>query len=133
MNNYFSLNHYCFIFIVLAAFAYTATPVVQETMRDISDSYVRSQMKKVQGEVLFLNTRHQNFSNVCYEGIISTTLKDIVQGYSKYISCRTNKPEYSQLMICSLLKSGEYICIDGQGVRCEIYFEPNGYQCKNIL
>lgn len=131
--NYFSFGHYFLIFLIIAASAYAAMPFVQNTFRDISDTYVRSQMQRVQSEVLFLSARNHNFRHVCFEGIIHETLKDIIQGHSKYTSCRSNIPEYSELIICSYLKSGRYLCVDGIGISCEITFEPSGYQCRNIF
>jgi hypothetical protein len=133
MNYYKLQTTYFLIFILIASLALAVIPAVSNTMNNYSDSYVKSQMNKIQGEMMFISIKRNEYYLLCTSGQTGLIINDLVKEYGKYVSCRTNKPKNTEAMMCASLKSGSYYCVDSGGVSCEVFTEPTDvYKCKNL-
>ena len=134
MNYYLVQSHYFLIFFIIMSLTFSAVPFVESAFSDISDNYVKSQMKRIQGEMFFYQQEKASFKNSCASGTIGLLVRDLVQEHGKYVSCRTNKPIDSHMIVCTQLKSTTYNCVDSSGSMCEVAHKPNyEYECKNLL
>ena len=99
---------------------------------DVSDTHARAEMKRVQAEMLFIDARKGVFKEACFSGVIGSIVQDLVAEYGKEVTCRTNKPMYSQMMVFIELRNGKYLAVDGSGVSCELSVRPvQGLLCKD--
>lgn len=133
MNYYKTETTYFIMFILMMAVSFSAMPFITNALSDYSDSYVRSQMKKIQGEMLFIDVKAGEYDRICYYGKTGLVINELVQERNNYVSCRTNKPQNTQALVCAGLKGGSYYCVDSAGVSCEVFNEPTEvYRCKNL-
>ncbi len=133
MNYYKTETTYFLVFILIAVTSFAAIPFMVDSLNSYSDSYIRSQINKIQAEMLFIDIKKGEYDKLCYTGETGNIISDLINENSKYISCRTNKPNHSKAIICAQLKVGSYYCADSIGVTCYVYNEPiHSYSCKNI-
>lgn len=125
---------YFLIAIVVLAWGFAMLPFVRNMFGGISDSYVRSQMNQIQAEMVFMDRVEKGgFDRMCHFGRVGQIVNALVEENSGYTSCRTNKPENTEMIVCSGLRDQSYYCVDSRGVVCNLYQVPkNGYQCKNL-
>lgn len=133
MNYYLFQSKFFIVFIAIAAMSFAAIPFMKNSFADASDSYIKSQMDRIQSEMLFIDQRKGVFKNVCTSGAVGGIVSTIIQENSKIVRCRTNKPIDSQMIVYAQLKSGQYYCVDSYGISCEISTEPrSGFRCKDL-
>ena len=113
--------------------SFAALPIMKNSFADASDSYIRSQMDRIQSEMLFVEQRTGAFRNTCTSGAVGGIVSSIIQENNGSFRCRTNKPIDSQMIVYAELKSGEYYCVDSAGISCQISIEPqSGFSCKEL-
>ncbi|MFT6361466.1 MAG: hypothetical protein ACJA2Z_000458 [Candidatus Paceibacteria bacterium] len=133
MNYYKVQSTYFLIFIVISFMAFAAVPAMKSTFSGASDSFVKARMNHIQGEMFFVNQGRGSFSATCYDGVIASIIEDLIQEYGKKVVCRTNKPYDSKMFIYVELRSGEFYCVDSEGVTCAHISEPGTqFQCKDF-
>jgi hypothetical protein len=121
---------YFLIFIIIAVTLYVVTPVLYTSFNDASDTYARSQIQRIQGEMFFVEQKRGSFQHACYTGNIGGLVQDLIKEYGKKVVCRTND-DNSQMIVYAELRNGGYYCVDSFGVSCEINHEPSkGFSCK---
>lgn len=133
MNYYVFQSKFFIVFVAIAAMAFAALPFMKHSFSDTSDTYIRSQMDRISGEMLFIERRAGVFDHTCTKGAIGNILNDVIQEYGRSTVCRTNPPKNSEMIVYTQLHSGEYYCVDSLGVSCEISYEPKkGFRCKDL-
>ena len=132
MNYYLVQTTYFLVFVLMAVAAYVLTPVFQSSFADASDDYAKSQITRIQGEMLFINSRRGVFSQVCTTGVIGELVQDLIAEYGRKVVCRTNNDD-SKMIVYAELRSGSHYCVDSQGVSCNLQLEPlDGFNCKDF-
>jgi len=121
------------MFILIMATTFSAMPFVTTILKDYSDSYIRSEMKKIQSEMILIDIRKGEYDTLCNFGKTGFIINQLIEEKGKYVSCRTNKPVNDEALICTALSSNNYYCVDSAGVSCEVYSQPTKvYRCKNL-
>ena len=133
MNYYRVQSTYFLMFILISAIAFVAVPVMKDSFSSISDSYVKSQMKRIQTEMFFIDQGRGSFRHTCYTGSVGIIIRDLIQEYGKKVVCRTDKPLDSKVFIYVELRSGAFLSVDYLGVSCEYPLEPSTvFSCKEL-
>ena len=134
MNYYLLQSHYILLFIVITTLTFSAIPFIDTAFSDFSDSYVKSEMRTIQGEMFFYKQGRGSFTHSCESGKIGLIIQDIIKEHGSYVSCRINKPLDSKMIVCAQLRSSSYNCVDSLGTMCEITHEPNDeFDCKRLV
>lgn len=133
MNYYLVQSKFFIIFIAISAMAFSAIPFVRNSFADVSDTYVRSQLDRLQSEMLLIKSKQENFKGSCTTGNVNGIVIDLIKNDVSKMICKTNSPIYSKMMTCAQLKNRNYYCVDSSGVICEVAGAiQNGYACKEI-
>jgi len=133
MNYYIFESKFFIIFIAISAMAFSAIPFMRNSFADVSDSYVISQLNRLQSEMLLTKTKEGTFKNSCITGNVNGIVIDLIKNDVSKMICKTNSPLFSKMMTCALLKNRNYYCVDSSGVTCEVAgYIHSGYACKEI-
>jgi len=134
MNYYLTSSHAIVLIVALAALGLSALPFVRNAQNDFSDAYVVRQLQRAQAEMVHYKITNGSFDQGCYDGPVSEILQDIIPEYGKRVTCITNKPLFTKMMICAELRSESHMCVDDGFVSCELSSQPKyTTSCKENL
>jgi hypothetical protein len=123
---------YFLIFVIIAATAFAAIPAMKTSFADVSDTYVKSQISRIQGEMFFMEQTKGNFKNACFTGEIGLLVQDMINEYGEHVVCRTNS-DYSKMIVYAKLRAGDYLAVDSAGITCNTSYElKNNFSCKGL-
>jgi len=133
MNYYIFESKFFIIFIAISAMAFSAIPFVRSSFADVSDTYVKLQLNRLQSEMLLIKSKGESFKGSCTTGNVNGIVIDLIKNDISKTICKTNIPLYSKMMTCAKLKNRNYYCVDSSGVICEVAGAiRSGYACKEI-
>ena len=131
MNYNILQTTYFLIFTIIAVTLYIVTPVMYASFSDASDTYARSQLQRIQGEMFFIE-KSKLSQQSCYVDILGGLVQDLINEYGKKVVCRFNT-QTSEMIVYAELRSGKFHAIDSYGVSCDIPQEPVGkFRCKDL-
>ena len=124
----------CVIMFFLLSMGAFATYHFANAYPDLSDRHAKAEMERIQAEMLFIDAKRNAFKGACFSGIIGDLVQELVAEYGKEVTCRTNEPMHSEMMVFIELRNKKYFAVDGSGVSCELYARPiQGLYCKDNL
>lgn len=133
MNYYKLQTTYFIVFIALGLSAIIAIPMVTNSLNDFSDSYAMNEMKKIQSEMIFHSARNGQLHRLCYEGRVGGLISELIKEHGEFVSCNSNTPQNTAVIVCSQLKNKSYFCVDSAGISCQVYNNPSGkFLCKSL-
>ncbi|MCI5051004.1 MAG: hypothetical protein MRY57_01715 [Candidatus Pacebacteria bacterium] len=133
MNYYLFQSTFFIVFIGIAAMAFAALPFMKNSFADVSDNYIKSELSRMQAEMLFVSVRQNTFTNFCTTGEVNGIVLDLIKNKTTSLHCKTNAPINNQVIVCAELKNENHYCVDYLGVECEVAHQPpRGYSCKEI-
>jgi len=132
MNYYLVQTTYFLVFVLIGVSTYVVTPIAQSLFSSVSDDYAKSQITRIQGEMLFIDGRRGNFQGLCTTGVVGELVQDLIREYGKKVVCRTNDDK-SAMIVYAQLRSGDYYCADSRGASCRTHREPHdSFSCKDF-
>lgn len=132
MNYNLLQTTYFLIFTIIAVTLYIVTPVLYASFSDVSDTYARSQLQRIQGEMFFVEESTLS-QQTCYTGNLGELIQDLINEYGKKVVCRVNS-QTSEMIVYAELRSGQFHATDSHGVSCDSPQEPSGvFRCKDLL
>lgn len=132
MNYNLVQTTYFLIFTIIAVTLYIVTPVLYSSFSDASDTYARSQIRHIQGEIFFIDSGYTTRS-VCYSGGVGDLVQDLIEEYGKKVVCRVDS-DRAQMIVYAQLRNGNYHMVGGDGVSCDTQREPtNIFRCKDTF
>jgi len=124
------IKNFFLIIIVIFTVAFAALPVVSQTAKSYSDSYIVAQMHIIQSEMILKALDPSEATEFdCLRGEIDYAVVEIVREANHGVLCRVDT-KTSEMVAFTELSTGSLYCVDSNGGRLHVEEDPEkGYYC----
>jgi hypothetical protein len=113
---YQNSSYYFLIFIIISVSFLSAIPFIKKTFSKTSDSYIVSEMNRVQSNMYFYKKENNNYKYACIHSDVSMLITKVLYELGSGLSCTTSDNE-NNIALYATLHSGDIYCVDSSGLR----------------